>query len=151
MINFELGPNDKRILDAVRSESLIARKYARYYDENEHEFPPDKLDEAKDHPSFMNLFGQHGSGDSSINVISTLVAMGQTWGDYSVRLRRQERGLGNSALQAAGTEEQKKKWGHLILAMAITEPGCGSDPSRVTTTAVLDGDEWVINGEKIFV
>jgi acyl-CoA dehydrogenase len=37
--------------------------------------------------------------------------------------------------------------------MAITEPGCGSDPSRVATTAVLDPstDEWVLNGEKIFV
>ena len=37
--------------------------------------------------------------------------------------------------------------------MAITEPGCGSDPSRVPTTAVLDAatDEWVLNGEKIFV
>ena len=35
--------------------------------------------------------------------------------------------------------------------MAITEPGCGSDPSRVQTSAVLDGDEWVLNGEKIFV
>ena len=43
------------------------------------------------------------------------------------------------------------KWRHLVLAMAITEPGCGSDPSRVQTTAELDGDEWVINGEKIFV
>jgi acyl-CoA dehydrogenase len=35
--------------------------------------------------------------------------------------------------------------------MAITEPGCGSDPSRVQTSAVLDGDAWVLNGEKIFV
>jgi len=39
----------------------------------------------------------------------------------------------------------------MLLAMAITEPGCGSDPSRVQTTAVLDGDHWVLNGEKIFV
>ena len=39
----------------------------------------------------------------------------------------------------------------MTLAMAITEPGCGSDSSRVQTTAVLDGDEWVLNGEKIFV
>ena len=39
-------------------------------------------------------------------------------------------GLGNSALQAAGTPEQIEKWGSLTLAMAITEPGCGSDPSR---------------------
>jgi acyl-CoA dehydrogenase len=36
-------------------------------------------------------------------------------------------------------------------AMAITEPGCGSDASAVSATAVLDGDEYVINGEKIFV
>jgi len=68
-------------------------------------------------------------------------------------LRKQPNGsgLGNSALQAAGTPEQKAKWGHLLLAMAITEPGCGSDPSRVQTTATLDGDQWVLNGEKIFV
>ena len=41
----------------------------------------------------------------------------------------------------------------LTLAMAITEPGCGSDPSQVQTTAVLDPatDEWVLDGEKIFV
>jgi acyl-CoA dehydrogenase len=68
-------------------------------------------------------------------------------------MRRSESGLGNAALSAAGTKEQVAKWGHLILAMAITEPGCGSDPSRVQTTAVLDPktDEWVLNGEKIFV
>jgi acyl-CoA dehydrogenase len=35
--------------------------------------------------------------------------------------------------------------------MAITEPGCGSDPSLVRTSARLDGDDWVLNGEKIFV
>ena len=86
-----------------------------------------------------------------MGVMSALIAMGQTWGDYSVRMRRQEKGLGNSALQAAGTDEQKAKWGNMILAMAITEPGCGSDPSLVRTTAALDGDEWVVNGEKIFV
>jgi len=70
-----------------------------------------------------------------------------------VRMRRGRGGLGNAALQAAGTPEQQKKWSGLTLAMAITEPGCGSDPSRVATTAVLDEktDEWVLNGEKIFV
>jgi acyl-CoA dehydrogenase len=66
-------------------------------------------------------------------------------------MRRSKGGLGNAALQAAGTPEQKQKWGHLTLAMAITEPGCGSDPSQVQMTAVLDGDTWVLNGEKIFV
>jgi acyl-CoA dehydrogenase len=60
-------------------------------------------------------------------------------------------GAGNAALRAAGTPEQIAKWQGLTLAMAITEPGCGSDPSRVQTSAVLDGDEWVLNGENIFV
>lgn len=151
MIDFELSDNDKKVLTAVRSEALIARNYARFYDENEHEFPPQKLPEADSHPSFINLMAKRSSEDSSLNCISILISMGQTWGDYSVRLRRQERGLGNSALMAAGTEEQKQKWGNLILAMAITEPGCGSDPSRVSTSAVKDGDEWILNGQKIFV
>ena len=60
-------------------------------------------------------------------------------------------GLGNAALEAAGTPEQKAKWGKLTLSMAITEPGTGSDSANISTTAVLDGDEWVLNGEKIFV
>jgi acyl-CoA dehydrogenase len=151
MIRFDLSVNDEKVLDAVRSEALVARKYARYYDENEHEFPPDKLPEAKDHPSFISLLANRVEDDCGMGVLMCLIAMGQTWGDYSVRMRRQERGLGNAALQAAGTEEQKKKWGNLILAMAITEPGCGSDPSQIRTTAELDGDQWVVNGEKIFV
>ncbi len=151
MIDFELSKNDKKVLDALREESLIARKYARFYDENEHEFPPQQLPEAKDHPSFIRQMADRTAEDSGGSVMSTLIAMGSTWGDYSVRLRRQESGLGNSALKAAGTPEQIEKWGKLTLAMAITEPGCGSDPSQVRTTAVLDGDHWVINGEKIFV
>jgi len=151
VIDLNLSTNDQRLVAAIREEGLIARRYARYYDENEHEFPPNELPEAKDHPSFMRLLGNRGEGDAGPAVMTMLVAMGQTWGDYSVRLRRNERGLGNSALQAAGSDAQKAKWGNLTLAMAITEPGCGSDPSLVRTSATLDGDQWVINGEKIFV
>src|SRR5512139_4271051 len=151
MIDLNLSPHDEELLATIRQEALIARRYARYYDENEHEFPPNELPEANEHPSFMTRLGHRGEDDAGMAVLSMLIAMGQTWGDYSVRLRRQERGLGNSALQAAGTEEQKSKWGNLTLAMAITEPGCGSDPSLVRTSARLDGDHWVLNGEKIFV
>ena len=59
--------------------------------------------------------------------------------------------LGNAALVASGTPEQLEKWGSKLLAMAMTEPGCGSDTKAITTTAVRDGDEWIVNGEKIFV
>jgi acyl-CoA dehydrogenase len=153
MINFELSEGDREILDHVRSQALVCRSYARYYDENEHEFPPDQLPEAKDSPHvYEKLAGRHDL-DSSLGVISMLITMGETWGDYSVRMRRGKGGLGNAALRAAGTPEQQRKWNGLTLAMAITEPGCGSDPSLVQTTAVLDEktNEWVINGEKIFV
>ena len=154
MIDFNLTDHDQKILDYVRTEALVARKYARYYDENEAEFPPEELDEAKDFPGVWGLMGDRGSDDSGASVIGMLVTMAENWGDYSVRMRKGRGvGLGNAALGASGTPEQREKWGGLLLSMAITEPGCGSDPSLVQTTAVLDEetDEWVINGEKIFV
>jgi acyl-CoA dehydrogenase len=129
----------------------VCRKYTRFYDENEHEFPPDVLEEAKDFPGTASVMGGRTAEDTGLGTLSMLISAGQNWGDYSVRMRRGRGGLGNAALGAAGTPEQKEKWGGLTLAMAITEPGWGSDPSRVSTTAVLEGDEWVINGEKIFV
>ncbi len=150
MIDFELTENDKKVLDAVRIQALICREHGRYYDENEHEFPPDALSEADEHPSPYSLM-EGGDTNTGLPVMAMLISAGETWGDYSVRMRRGKGALGNAALRAAGTPEQQKKWGGLTLAMAITEPGCGSDPSRVQTSAVLDGDEWVINGEKIFV
>lgn len=56
-----------------------------------------------------------------------------------------------------GTEEQKKRFlpellnGEAIGSFAFTEPATGSDPAAIRTTAVREGDEWVINGEKIFI
>jgi acyl-CoA dehydrogenase len=154
MIDFELSDKDRGVLARLREEALVARRYARYYDENEHEFPPNELPEAANYPfpSFMELMAGRSKQDSGMGVISMLITAAQTWGDYSVRMRQPKGGgLGNAALRAAGTPEQVAKWSGLTLAMAITEPGCGSDPSRVQTSAVLDGDEWVLNGEKIFV
>jgi acyl-CoA dehydrogenase len=153
MIDFTLTTNDQKVLDELRREALVCRSYARHYDENEHEFPPDALPEAKDFPPLASLFAGRTAEDTGLGTMSMLIAAGQSWGDYSVRMRRGRGGLGNAALRAAGTPEQQQKWGGLTLAMAITEPGCGSDPSRVAMTAVLDEktDEWVLNGEKIFV
>ena len=56
-----------------------------------------------------------------------------------------------------GTEEQKRRWlpkcasGECILAIAMSEPGAGSDLKAIRTTAVKDGDEYVINGSKTFI
>ena len=60
-------------------------------------------------------------------------------------------------LHHAGTPAQKQRWmpaitrGDCITAVAITEPGAGSDVAGLRTTARLDGDHWVINGSKIFI
>src|SRR5581483_920742 len=56
-----------------------------------------------------------------------------------------------------GTEEQKQKYlplvasGECLLAIGMTEPSGGSDLAALKTTAVRDGDEWVINGSKTFI
>jgi len=56
-----------------------------------------------------------------------------------------------------GTEEQKQRWlpgmaaGELIGAIAMTEPGIGSDLQGIKTTAVRDGDDWIVNGQKTFI
>lgn len=65
--------------------------------------------------------------------------------------------LGSMPLLLAGSEEQKQKYltpaaqGKALCAFALTEPQSGSDAAQIRTTAVLDGDEWVINGSKAFI
>ncbi|MFT9846661.1 acyl-CoA dehydrogenase family protein [Aneurinibacillus sp. REN35] len=60
-------------------------------------------------------------------------------------------------LDTYGTEEQKERWlpgcisGGLITAIAMTEPGAGSDLAGIRTTAVRDGDHYILNGEKTFI
>jgi alkylation response protein AidB-like acyl-CoA dehydrogenase len=64
----------------------------------------------------------------------------------------------NEVIQTLGSEEQKKKYisricsgEYLAGAFALTEPGAGSDPAGMTTTAVRDGDDWILNGSKLFI
>jgi acyl-CoA dehydrogenase len=60
-------------------------------------------------------------------------------------------------LHAFGTDEQKQRWlpgtasGELVTALGMTEPGTGSDLAAIATTAVCDGDDYVINGQKTFI
>ena len=73
------------------------------------------------------------------------------WGDVGLLLSMPRQGLGNSAIASVATEEQLERYGGRWAAMAITEPEAGSDSAAIRTTAVLDGDEYVLNGEKIYV
>ena len=86
-----------------------------------------------------------GNMAALVNVIETC------WGDVGLTLSVPYQGLGNSAIAAVATDEQLERFGKVWASMAITEPSFGSDSAAVSTTAVLDGDEWVLNGEKIYV
>ncbi len=62
-----------------------------------------------------------------------------------------------SIITRCGTDEQKKRWlpviadGSFVMAFGITEPDAGSNSHQITTTATRDGDEWVLNGRKVFI
>jgi acyl-CoA dehydrogenase len=66
-------------------------------------------------------------------------------------------GLGSGAISLFGTVEQKREWlpkvasGEAIAAFAMTEPECGSDAANVQTSAMRDGNDWVLVGEKTFI
>jgi len=65
--------------------------------------------------------------------------------------------IGMRGLLLFGTDEQKARWlpklatGELIAAFCLTEPGAGSDAAGIKTTAVRDGDDWILNGEKLWI
>ncbi len=73
------------------------------------------------------------------------------WGDVGLLLSMPRQGLGNSAIASVANDEQLERFKGTWAAMAITEPGVGSDSANIITTARKDGDEYVLNGEKIFV
>jgi acyl-CoA dehydrogenase family member 9 len=65
--------------------------------------------------------------------------------------------IGMRGLLLFGTEEQRERFlprlatGELIAAFCLTEPGAGSDAAAIKTTAVRDGDDWILNGEKLWI
>ena len=85
------------------------------------------------------------------NMSSALSIMQTCRGDVGLTLSIPRQGLGNAAIAAVANDEQKERYGNRWAAMAITEPDTGSDSGNIRTTATKDGDEYVLNGTKIFV
>lgn len=85
------------------------------------------------------------------NMAALLGVIELCWGDVGLLLAMPRQGLGNAAIAAVANDEQLARFGKTWAAMAITEPGCGSDSAAIRTTAVKDGDHYILNGEKIFV
>jgi acyl-CoA dehydrogenase len=154
MVDFSIGEFDQKVLDeTLVMKKIIDEKYVRYYDIHEEELLPPELPEAKDWKHLEPMLAERGKKEGAtkpgtFGMLRTIECTGSTG---TIGLREIAGGLGNAALRAQGTKEQQEKWGHFGLAMAITEPSCGSDSKAIETTAYLDGDQWVLNGEKIFV
>jgi len=92
------------------------------------------------------------------NVYSVLSQEEMAWGDAALSTAIPGPGLAGPPILSQGTSEQQARflaqyldgelrWG----ALALTEPGIGSDVAGMSTTAVLDGDEWVLNGHKHYI
>ena len=92
-----------------------------------------------------------GAVRNGANLASVLSVAEMCWGDTGLLLSMPRQGLGNSAIASVATPEQQERYAGTWAAMAITEPSTGSDSASISTTARLDGDEYVINGEKIYV
>jgi acyl-CoA dehydrogenase len=95
--------------------------------------------------------GALSSNRNGTNLASVMSIQEMCWGDVGLLLSMPRQGLGNSAIASVADDEQLARFAGVWAAMAITEPGTGSDSANIRTTAVLDGDEYVLNGEKIFV
>jgi acyl-CoA dehydrogenase len=141
----------------------IFRPISRKYDRAEHEYPKE-LDMLASLIDGMNASGETNTGARGVrrkanaegnqngsNMSGVLSIMEACWGDVAMVLSMPRQGLGNAAIASVANDEQLERFDKVWAAMAITEPGFGSDSAAVTTTAVLDGDEYVLNGEKIFV
>ena len=99
-------------------------------------------------------------GGAGVDAVSAAIAIEELgWGCGSTALAiAAHNGLGTSPIVLFGSEELKKKWLPLVAsgknnlgALALTEPGAGSDlQGGVTTKAVKDGNDWVINGAKMW-
>ncbi|MDZ7888486.1 MAG: acyl-CoA dehydrogenase family protein [Pseudomonas sp.] len=85
------------------------------------------------------------------NLSALLGVIELCWGDVGLLLAMPRQGLGNAAIAAVANEEQLQRFKGSWAAMAITEPGCGSDSAAIRTTATKDGEHYILNGEKIYV
>ncbi len=97
-----------------------------------------------------------GAGIDRISYMIALEEISRVCGSTGLTVEAHN-SLGVGHIYEMGTEEQRRKYlpkltsGEELAAWALTEPNAGSDAASIQTTAVLDGDEWVINGTKHFI
>jgi acyl-CoA dehydrogenase len=166
MINLEVPSKFKPLVSQANEvASSVFRPISRRYDLAEHSYPKeldmlaslidgmnDGSDIAGAGAAGVRRSAENGQGNRNATNISTVLGIIELcWGDVGLLLSMPRQGLGNSAIASVASEEQLARYGGRWAAMAITEPEAGSDSAAIRTTAQLDGEEYVLNGEKIFV
>jgi acyl-CoA dehydrogenase len=168
MINLDIPKKFKPLVrQAQEVASEVLRPISRKYDRAEHERPVeldmlaaviDGMNEGNSEVGGTGATGvrrdaqtNDGVNRNGTNMSTALSIMELCWGDVGMLLSMPRQGLGNSAIASVANDEQLARFKGRWAAMAITEPGCGSDSANIRTTARLDGDHYVLNGEKIYV
>ncbi|SDD61167.1 acyl-CoA dehydrogenase family protein [Actinokineospora iranica] len=165
MINLEIPKKFEQLVDqAHQAAAEFFRPNSRKYDQAEHTYPKelDMLAALLDGLSASG--GGTGAGGvrrgekkdkegnkNGSNLQLLLGTIEMCWGDVGLLLTMPRQGLGNAAIASVANDEQLERYKGKWAAMAITEPDTGSDSGAIRTTAVKDGDYYVLNGEKIFV
>jgi acyl-CoA dehydrogenase len=135
------------------------RPVAAQYDETE-EFPWDVVKKAAKMGLTSFYFPEkYGGGGVEDRITEFIVAEELSWGCAGIGTCIMGTGLAAAGIMALGTEEQKDKWIPMfcdeddvkIGAMCLTEPEAGSDVQNLKTTAVKDGNDYVLNGVKCFI
>lgn len=166
MINLEVPKKFRAIVSQAHQVGLnVFRPISRKYDRSEHDYPVeldmfaaimDGMNDSTGGVAGAGALKQDKETDEEGNKngsnMATVLSLAELcWGDVGLSLTLPRQGLGNAAIAAVADDEQFARFGKKWAAMAITEPGFGSDSAAVRTTAVKDGDEYIINGEKIYV
>jgi len=126
---------------------------------DQEEYFPEKLYKKMGQMGLMGMTVPQSYGGAGIDRVSYMIALeeiSRVCGSTGITVEAHN-SLGVGHIYEKGTEEQRKKYlpklcnGEELAAWALTEPNAGSDASSTTTTAELDGDEWVLNGTKQFI
>lgn len=164
-MNLQNPKKFQMLLDQAHETALnVLRPISRKYDKAEHAYPKELdmlaslLDGMNDGGDGLNAgaaINKRGDIDSNnkngTNMSTALGVIEMCYGDTGLLLTMPRQGLGNSAIAAVANDAQLERFKGTWAAMAITEPGCGSDSAAIRTTATKDGDDYILNGEKIFV
>lgn len=155
--NYKLNDDQREMQDLAKKftrDEIIPK--AAYYDKTG-EFPYDIVKKAHS-VGLMNLSLPQEYGGTGLNCFdSCLVVQELSFGCSGIQVAITSSGLAQSPVILAGNDEQKKKYlGRLaeepmFAAFAVTEPGAGSDVNGIKTRAEKKGDEWVINGQKMWI